>query len=385
MRYKILTTLLFVIMISLGLGAYFLYESDVERLSLSSVGGMTNATSVDAGVKSDAALLTVLFHNTVLLERLRSLASLSFILFLILMPIVALVSAIFVSEPIRIFSDAVREMLDRRSYKKLPVTSKDEIGQITGAFNQLVTVSEQSTEVISIAVHELRTPLTAIKLFIGMIVDTDHRKFTKQQREYIADVADLTEQSLGLLTELMNSTRLEQGRMTVSPTPTDLVKYLESKMATLTPIATEQSCTIVLKKQWTPTNHIPVDTILFGEVITNLLTNAIKYSQSGSRRILVTLGQKKENVVISVKDSGIGIPKADQPHIFEKFYRATNAKKSRIEGSGLGLHVAQLIMETSGGSLSFLSRAGRGSTFTVTFPKTGMQERRAERGLSKER
>ena len=119
------------------------------------------------------------------------------------------------------------------------------------------------------------------------------------------------------------------------------------------------------------------------QVFHNLISNAIKYTPSdGKGEVIVSIntGDDKE-YVITVEDNGIGIPKDAQKRIFERFFRADNASKVTAKGTGLGLYVAQLIIETAGGRLWFSSTEGEGTLFSVALPIKGMQQREGDRQL----
>jgi signal transduction histidine kinase len=126
---------------------------------------------------------------------------------------------------------------------------------------------------------------------------------------------------------------------------------------------------------------VPLDPTLAREVFTNLIENAVRYTPDDGR-ISIDAADASAAIVWSVTDTGIGIPKAQQEKIFEKFYRAGNAIEHSAEGSGLGLYLAKFIVNAWGGEISFVSEEGKGSTFRVTVPKAGMRAKEGHVSLN---
>jgi PAS domain S-box-containing protein len=270
-------------------------------------------------------------------------------------------------------------------------------------------IDRMKTEFVSVASHQLRTPLTAIKLFSEMLLNGEADEDPAKVKEYIGDIHESTERMVRLVNDLLNVSRLETGRLKVAPEPTQLEGFIQSIIDDAKPLAEAKKCSIIFNAPKEKLPEIPVDHTLMRQVIHNLITNAIRYSPEKKCDILVTLEhkniktpkerkpptgqvQKQKNIkskienlksdfIISVKDSGIGIPKKAQSRIFEKFFRADNAQKSEAEGSGLGLYVAKMVAEASGGKIWFESEEGKGTTFYVTIPMQGMKKKAGEKGL----
>lgn len=253
-------------------------------------------------------------------------------------------------------------------------------------------IDRMKTEFVSVASHQLRTSLTAIKLFSEMLADKKVGKLNEKQKNYLNDIRQSTERMIKLVNDLLNVSRIETGRLMIKPEPIQLHDFIQNIINDAKPLAQEKKCKIIFQKPKIKLPKIPIDTSLMRQVIHNLITNAIRYSKINQCSILVKLEQQDNNCLISVKDSGIGIPKKIQPKIFKKFYRADNAQKAEAEGSGLGLYVAKMIMEASGGKIWFKSPARRslgaggekdkGTTFFVTIPIHGMKEKAGEQKLA---
>ena len=241
-------------------------------------------------------------------------------------------------------------------------------------------IDKMKTEFVSVASHQLRTPLTAIKLFTEMLVNEQVGKISSEQKKYLSNVYDSTERMVGLVNDLLNVTRIESGRLMVSPIPTDISNFLSSLIQEASALAKTKNIKITLTNK-TKLSSVPLDQSLIRQVYHNLLTNAIRYTKNGGI-VKVNIISKKPSFVVSVKDEGIGIPKNSQNRIFEKFFRADNAVKVATEGTGLGLYVSKMIVESSDGKIWFKSKENFGTTFYVSLPIKGMKKKKGERGLS---
>jgi signal transduction histidine kinase len=262
----------------------------------------------------------------------------------------------------------------------------------------LKEIDRMKTEFVSIASHQLRTPLTAIKLFIEMLADEKVGSLTKKQKEYVGDVTASTERMIKLVNDLLNVSRLETGRLKIEPVPTDIIAFVKEIVEDAMPLCQPKGCTITFEPPTEKIAKVPIDAELLRQVVHNLITNAIRYSQDRGKIVIslqqlttdnlpvtakgVQMSNVKDHWLISVADQGIGIPKEAKAKIFEKFYRADNARKAETEGSGLGMYLAKMIMETSGGKIWFDSEEGKGTTFYVTIPKNGMEAKKGERGVA---
>lgn len=246
----------------------------------------------------------------------------------------------------------------------------------------LKKINKMKTEFVSVASHQMRTPLTAIKLFTGMLINGEVGKFNKGQAEYLDNIYESTERMVRLVNDLLNVTRIESGRLRVTPEPAILKDMIKGAIAEAKPFADNKKIKIDFISD-NDLTKIPLDQNLMRQVIHNLLINAIRYSKNNGGRIIVEVKRdSKDSFLVKVKDNGIGIPEKMQKRIFEKFFRADNAIKSVTEGTGLGLYVSKMIVESSGGRIWFKSKKNKGACFFVKIPVKGMKEREGERGLA---
>lgn len=252
---------------------------------------------------------------------------------------------------------------------------------IKGTFQDIskeAEVDHMKTEFLSLASHQLRTPLTAIKWLSELLSDSAST-MNQEQKDILAKIQKSNDHMIELVNSLLNVSRLEQGRITVEPQPTDLIKLLSD-------VLTETTPSIEKKKQKITTNlpekplNISIDPKLIRQVYLNLITNASKYSPDQSN-IIITLTTKDKDILFSIADQGLGIPQKEQEKIFKKFFRASNAALRETDGNGLGLYLIKQIVEVSGGKIWFESTEGKGSTFYFTLPISGSTIKKGDKSL----
>lgn len=253
---------------------------------------------------------------------------------------------------------------------RIPYPRADEFGRLAKAFNSMAASLQQidrtKSEFILMVSHQLRTPATAVKGFMALLLDGYMGKLGIRQTEALRAAFAENERQLGLIDEMLVVAQAETSEMILSHLPTDLDKLVND-------IATAQAVVLKSKSQ-TVTVHcpkrlpkVPVDPDKLRIVIENLLTNASNYSPE-HKHISITVQTSDVEATIAVADNGIGITKADQGKIFQKFSRIAQAGETRIEGAGLGLYLAKKIMMLHHGRITLVSEAGKGSTFTLHLP-----------------
>ena len=252
------------------------------------------------------------------------------------------------------------------------------------AVEQVKEIDRVKTEFVFIASHQLRTPLTAIKLYLEMLLDDPSMGIHPEHIEYLKNIYASTNRMVQLVDDLLNVSRIEAGTLRVMPTETNLKQFIQSVIRELEPLAKEKNCQIQFECKEV-TRPIMIDQQLMHVVLHNLLSNALKYSQINICDVRVSVQKIKRAdgmfVQIRVSDKGIGIPKKDQLHIFDKFFRAENALKVQTEGSGLGLYIAKMIAELSDGELVYESKQHQGSVFSLTIPFSGSSKKSGSRTI----
>lgn len=266
---------------------------------------------------------------------------------------------------------------------------KDKSGKVTGVvvvFRDVTKereVDRMKTEFVSVASHQLRTPLSAIKWFLEMVLEGDAGKINKEQRDFLQQAFDSNTRMISLVNDLLNVSRLETGRIMIEPVPTDLVKLCQIIIKESAPLISAHNLKFKFTKP-AKIDKINIDPKLISQVVANLLSNGIKYTLSKGK-VELKIVVDRSNVIISVSDTGMGIPKNQQSKLFQKFFRADNAVSKETEGTGLGLYVAKSVVEASGGKIGFNSVENQGSTFWFTLPLSGSKKMKGEKGLEKTR
>jgi Osmosensitive K+ channel histidine kinase len=260
------------------------------------------------------------------------------------------------------------------------IVQKPLMEEILKANKELRVLDLAKDEFVSIASHQLRTPLTALKGYTGMLLDGDAGLVNDKQREYLTEIKNANDRMINLITALLNVSRVDLGVFVVEPEPVNLMEVAES-------VLKESEARINNKKMAVTTNFekdlplINVDLNIMRMILQNLLSNAMKYTPSEGK---INLDIKKDgsNILISVADTGYGIPANVQSKIFTKMFRADNARVKDPDGTGLGLYIIKETIEKTGGKIWFESPGeNKGSTFYVTIPLEGMKKKEGTRRL----
>jgi PAS domain S-box-containing protein len=235
------------------------------------------------------------------------------------------------------------------------------IRDITG----LQELDRKKDEFLSVASHELRTPLTTIKGYTQLLAQTVNELPPEERATYINAVLGEIDRMMGLISELLDVSRIETNRLQIHPQPIPWVEFLERRALAFR--VQNPSRTINFAAE-TRETIVEADPDRMRQVIDNLLSNAIKYSPEGSEidvRILSTHGMLRTSVI----DRGIGIPSDEIPRLFERFHRARNVSSRYYGGLGLGLYIARAIVEAHRGRITVESEEGKGSVFSVLIPQ----------------
>ncbi|MBI2009390.1 hypothetical protein HYS84_03185 [Candidatus Saccharibacteria bacterium] len=236
---------------------------------------------------------------------------------------------------------------------------------------KLKELDKSKDEFISMASHQLRTPLTAIKGYLSMVLEGDVGPVTEQEKTMIKRAYDGAQKMVYLIADLLNVSRLQSGRLIIENKPTDLSGLVEGEIAQLQETAAHHKIKLIYQKPSSfPT--LMLDENKLRQVVMNFLDNALHYTSDGGT-VTAVLQAIDENVNFTVTDTGVGVPKEVQPHLFAKFYRADNARKIRPDGTGLGLFMAKKVIDAQGGTILFQSEEGKGSTFGFRFPLKQVQ------------
>jgi PAS domain S-box-containing protein len=229
-------------------------------------------------------------------------------------------------------------------------------------------IEKTKSEFVSLAAHQLRTPVSATKWTLRMLSDGDLGKITKKQKKFIEKTYESNERMIVLIDDLLNITKIEEGRYLFDFSQGDFKEVVAS---TIKDSQEEISRKKILLKFEKPKSKLPkinMDAEKMKLAVQNFIDNAVKYtSAKGKITISLKYDKNKKRIIFSIKDNGIGIPEKQHSRVFSKFFRGVNVVKMDVEGTGLGLFIAKNIIEAHGGKTWFESKEGKGSTFYIVF------------------
>ena len=250
-----------------------------------------------------------------------------------------------------------------------PIESKGIVGAVLVIrdITALQELDRKKDEFLSVASHELRTPLTTIKGYTQLLSQTVNDLEPEERATYINAVLGEIERMMGLISELLDVSRIETNRLQIHPQPIRWVDFIAGRISAF---RVQHHNRDIRFEVATPETIVHADPDRMRQVIDNLLSNALKYSADGTD-IDVTVLVEDSHITTAVSDHGIGIPKDEIPQLFERFHRARNVSSRYYGGLGLGLYIAKAIVEAHGGRIMVHSEEGTGSTFSVQMPLAG--------------
>ncbi len=255
---------------------------------------------------------------------------------------------------------SVRREVEQR--EKLEILTK----QLKSANEQLKVLDEQKSQFLSFASHDLKSPLNIIKQFASLIADGTYKEPEKIQ-ETIQKIKTTADRATGLVDDFLDIRKIEEGKMDYNFEIKDIVSFVKGCTEDYAPLAKGQKNIDITFETKVAKADVKMDTTRFRQVVQNLLSNSLKYTEKGWIKVLLTEEQK--SVLITVKDSGIGMDKELLPVLFEQFRRDPGVAK-KIQGTGLGLYISKQIVRAHGGEVWAESEGkGFGSTFYVRLPK----------------
>ncbi|MBN1779384.1 MAG: HAMP domain-containing histidine kinase [Candidatus Buchananbacteria bacterium] len=247
---------------------------------------------------------------------------------------------------------------------------------------------------ITIASHQLRTPIAGIRWSLDTLLNNRAGKITDKQRDIILGAYQNNRFLARAVSDLLRASRVEDEHFVLAPEKVDLVKMINEVVRHTRDFARAYNCEISLKIE----DNLPLvyfDPLQLKPIFEGLVDNAVRYSQVEGQagEVEISLKRIDGNVVFSVSDRGVGIPKDEQALIFTRFFRARNAMKAQTEGLGLDLYIAKKVIEKSGGKINFTSLENKGTTFFVYLPIEPVKEeikptdkaKNVEKTLQKER
>jgi len=228
-------------------------------------------------------------------------------------------------------------------------------------------IQKMKTDFVSIVAHQLRTPLSAIKWSIRMILDGEAGKVAANQKAWLDKTYQSNERLIALVNDLLNVSHIEEGKFLYDLQKADLGKMVEEVLENTKEVIIQKKLKVSFQKG-KESSLAKIDKEKVQLAIQNLVNNAIHYTPPEGE-ITLSLRKEDDNLLLMVKDNGIGITKADQKKVFQRFFRGRNAVQMRTNGTGLGLFIARNVIEAHQGRIWFESQLGKGTTFYLTIPR----------------
>ena len=216
---------------------------------------------------------------------------------------------------------------------------------------------------ISAASHEFRTPLSTILSSATLIGKYRHEQEQERREKHINRIKTSVNNLNGILEEFLSYEKLEAGKVLIKPTQFDLVKLVKEVIEELNAIAKKNQH--IFLESVHLSLEMYTDHHMIKNVLINIISNAIKYSPE-NRPIFISLGTEDESTIITIEDQGYGIPEEDQPHLFERFFRGSNA--TNIQGTGLGMNIVKKYLQVLRGKIDFTSVLNEGTEFILQIP-----------------
>jgi signal transduction histidine kinase len=259
-----------------------------------------------------------------------------------------------------------------------PLFGSDEVNQLQGyasavtaglerakVTERLAAIERNKTQFLNLASHELRGPMTVVRGYVSMLEDGLLGTLNERGRKAVPVISAKVVEMNGLIEQMIEAARLEDGALMLRPEQGDLINIVEAAVESFRPLL-DESREILVKYPDRPV-HVRVDAERIRTIVVNLISNAVKYSPDGGP-VNVELSGRGGIARLSVTDTGVGIAKEDLPILFTRFGRVSTPQTDHLPGTGLGLYLGRQLARLHGGEITVDSAAGRGSTFTLHLP-----------------
>jgi PAS domain S-box-containing protein len=244
-------------------------------------------------------------------------------------------------------------------------------------------IEEERMEFVAVSSHELRTPLTVMEGYLFHVLNSEGKlKYDEDTKNYIEKAHKSALALQQLITDLLDVSRLDKHKMSFVFEKVDLTNIVDEVVGELNKKANSAGLSLVVGSRKKNIPKLLLDRNRIKEVIINLITNAIKFTEQG--KIMINIFKEDQTVRLEVKDQGLGISEEDQKYIFNKFYRAENWRTKKTSGTGLGLYISSQIIESHGGKIGVESKLGKGSKFYFILPVSKIKKRVKKRSKSKQ-
>ena len=280
--------------------------------------------------------------------------------------------------PISVITSALSRVKEGVYGERIVYNAKDEVGELVSTFNIMSDTIKQKEEearrndqskdeFLAMITHELKTPLVPIQGYADILLSEHLGTLTEKQKERLQIIKTSSESLLDIISDLLDAQKLELGQLRMKKESHSIKETVDKAIKALKPQADRNGVKLTTEG---PDVIVLHDSERIGQVLTNLIKNSLNAVKQGSGAIDVTIEDKEKDVILSVKDNGIGIPEDKQKDLFKKFYQVDATLTRERGGSGLGLAICRGIVDGHGGEISVQSTLNIGTTFTVKIPKT---------------
>lgn len=297
--------------------------------------------------------------------------------------------------PVKTISQKLKRIAEGKTEEEILLKTGDELQELTEFLEQTRNkfretlerereVSKMKSEFLTITAHQLRTPLSELKWSFYETLKERQKDLPKDLKELLQNAYSSNERIINVINSFLNVVQIEEGRFEYKMTRGSLADQIQTILKEIQPLASQKHIELSFGQAQNDIPKIDFDQEKFRLAFENVLYNAIQYTPSGGK-IWVNLKREGNNVVIDVRDTGIGILREELPRIFTKFFRGSNAKRIMTDGNGLGLFIAKNILEGHNGTITVISEEGKGSVFSLVLPvpKEYLEEKHYEEFIEK--
>jgi len=345
-------------------GESLYYYDEVTKYLIVSV-PLTNSEGDTVGVLVINKSMDYLDVNK---DTLYSYALIAAVIIMSLTIIIAVISQIYVSRPMKKMSKSLDEIIREHTNELPEGKSYSELEEISDKFNEIIgklqSIDESRQEFVSNVSHELKTPLTSMKVLADSLNGSEEVPI-EMYKEFMMDIGDEIDRETKIINDLLSLVRMDKSGAELNVSAVNINELIEHILKRLKPIAEKANIEVVFES-FRPV-VAEVDEVKFTLVITNLVENAIKYNNEGGW-VHISLNSDHQFFYIKVEDNGLGIPEDSVEHIFERFYRADKSHSREIGGTGLGLAITKSAIAMHNGEIKVRSKLNEGSTFDVRIP-----------------
>jgi len=251
--------------------------------------------------------------------------------------------------------------------------------QLLEAVDAAQEANRAKTEFLANMSHEIRTPMNAIT---GMSEILEHENLNKRQMGYVKDIKTSANSLLGIIDDILDMSKIEAGKLELNPVDYNFKQFMDNNVSMFTHISKDANLGFTYETIGDIPDYLFGDDIRLRQIITNICSNAVKFTKKGSVKLSVK--RDKDSLAITIRDTGLGVKKEDMPKLFQAFEQLDKTKNRNIVGTGLGLPICKSLVEMMGGEITVESEYGQGTAFTVTVPiVTGDEENIRKNELGK--